>query len=228
MAFTSLEVRWFFEGNVKDAREVTRWFRDPARPAPAAPQQTLAWPSGWRRDVYLVIPGHPELGIKWRRESESGNGARLELKGLVSVVGHVELSPRIHGTVERWSKWSLPGGDVPTSLSELFGTEAGAPRVPVRKRRLLRRYGLDLDGERGGRAAGGPGWLLDQGIGFELTEVEVSGRPFWTLGLEAWPDSAEVRRLFRTTAARLLEGLPGPPLEVGDSASYPRWLQRFV
>lgn len=234
MRFGSLEVRWFFAGTpAPDAAAgedpVVSWFRT-SRPLPTEGAGGVpAWPRGWREDVYGVLAGHDDLGMKWRREADGGSGEeRFEFKGRVAHLGDVSLGVGPQARLERWMKWSVPASAAPPGVLLPFETGRGAGLVTVRKRRMLRTVRLDDDGGAAEITTAGSPPTVRRGLEFELTRGEAGGEPFWTLAAEAFPWEPRVREHFARLVTRLLEGWPGPPLALERSLSYPAWLQRFV
>ena len=97
----SHEVRWFFEGKANQHESLKRWFETIA-PMPKSPG---VGPPVWKGrlddqpDVYLLVPGSDDMGIKWRE-------GELQIKGRVSSLGTQVFCGRHQGKVERWIKWS--------------------------------------------------------------------------------------------------------------------------
>lgn len=177
-----------------------------------------------RDDLYLILAGASDLGIKWRARSGTAI-PHLEFKGATSLMG-VRSFPSIgSGRVQCWSKWSYPAECFPSGLRRIF--EAGNPgaTLTIRKWRRVRVFEILDDGEP--RPAS-PIRRLERCITLERTRLEVRGTPFWTLGLEASPDDDRTRGAFSDTVARLLEGYPGSPLAEANSTSYPGWIRRFL
>jgi len=218
-AAPSLEVRWLFEGAVPD--EVERWFREGPALGPGGARGDGDWPRtpagdpAWRDDRYRVVPGAPDLGIKWRE-------GRLEVKGREAALGTWHLGARAVGAAERWLKWSVAGGAVAAAWGAGFDASADAV-VRVGKCRGLRKLALDAAGAvREVPADRYP----ERVIGAELTRIRLDGADadtHWTLGLEAAPASAALEAAFAPAAAAFLAGCPRvlPP---GHAMSYPEWL----
>lgn len=216
MAYSTLEVRWFFGGPLEETRPgIEAWFRRSrlggGTPAP------LVWtpqPPAWRQDRYLVVPDCDDMGIKWRE-------GRLEIKGRESALGHRTLAPGIEGVCERWIKWSYASDRVTQRFSRLF---QGSDVVPTEKRRLQRLFRL-RDGDQAIEV--GPDQARERGLNVELTRIRLPGRDetHWSLAFEAFPGDLHLATSFTPAVARFLEGYPALPLSSDHSMSYPRWLR---
>ena len=76
----SQEVRWFFDGTATQHESLKRWFETIV----PIPQRPGVGPLVWQGrlddqpDVYLLVPGSDDMGIKWRE-------GKLQMKGRASV-----------------------------------------------------------------------------------------------------------------------------------------------
>ena len=230
MRFSSVEVRWFFDGGLDPDSEVVAWFRNrDTLPAYGTPHP-LEWPARAREDTYLVLPGQNAMGIKWRAAAGPDHrGAMLEFKGATALLGTAHrLGPDATGRVERWMKWSIPADTVPAEVAGLLDPGALPINVSVAKSRLVRTIRLSALGHAAEVPLPEAGAELDRGLAFELTRIQVAGDPYWSLGVEAFPDEPTVTDAFDGVVAQLLSGYPGPALTASNSWSYPGWLQRLV
>ena len=195
-AVRSLEVRWIFPGQLKAA--VAGWFG--------------RFPAGTesRGDTYLLDPPLRGLSVKVR-----GGGA-LEVKVYRGSPGILDVTGRARGRLESWQKWSFPHGPP----SDDRGDPAGWR--PVTKRRRISWFSL-----AGGPArVGAPGLGEQPGCSVELTEVDVRGEAWWSLGFEATGPAEALRGELDAAAALVFaQALPGG-MELGldDSTSYAQWL----
>lgn len=215
--FSSREVRWFFNGKTDRHESLKRWF-ETTTPVPKDPG---AGPPEWRGrrddrpDVYLLVPGSDDMGIKWRE-------GLLQIKGRVSPPDTRKFCERHAGTVERWVKWSY--ASLPDAYRRLFATgrDAGPATASVRKVRALRKVRLDpLSGKiQEVRAEA----FVHRGVVVELTDLEVGGRSHCSLAFEAFPDDAATAAAFTRAVEAFLETLTEPVLSAADSRSYPAWL----
>lgn len=115
MPLASQEVRWFLEGNIDRHQSLKHWFEREVA-APRRDGGSLLW---WQQrvDVYLMLTGSADMGIKWRE-------GKLQIKGRVSACGTEVFGGRHQGAVERWMKWSYDR--VPAAYRALFTVaEAG-------------------------------------------------------------------------------------------------------
>jgi hypothetical protein len=216
--WSTLEVRWFLpcapEGS---GSPLESWFRTRPRHGGGEPPP-LAWepaPPSWRQDRYLMIPGHDDMGIKWRER-------RLEIKGREASLGRRAFAPGIEGLCERWIKWSFGGDPIAHRLLELFRGAEGV--VLVEKRRLQRCIRVE---PAGGVVEVGRDALRQRGVNAELTRIRLPGARIgshWSLAFEAFPADQQMAEPFAQVVAGFLEGCPALPLSAGRSMSYPRWL----
>jgi hypothetical protein len=211
------EVRWFFEGQAHQHKALKHWFETIA-PLPKSPG---VGPPVWQGrlddqpDVYLLVPGSDDMGIKWRE------GA-LQIKVRIASLGTQVFCGRHQGKVERWIKWSY--AHPPAAYQRLFGGEQGTALVTaaVRKRRALRTVRLDtltgtaeeVDVQTG----------VDRGLGVELTDLEVAGKVYCSLAFEAFPNDAAMAAAFSEAVEAFVDGLTAYDLTVASSQSYPAFL----
>jgi hypothetical protein len=173
---------------------------------------------GGKPDVYLILPGADDMGIKWRE----GN---FQIKGRVASLGAHLFCGRFQGCVERWVRWSYAG--MPEAYRNLFlgGKADGLVTVSVGKTRALRK--ISINTYNGSALEVDPKSFIDRGINFELTDLEVTGKPYCTLAFEAYPDDSGMHAAFTRVVETLLDGLTGIDLGVENSMGYPEWLFRI-
>ena len=192
----SLEVRWFFPGQLDTA--VAEWFG-------RFPAETQS-----REDTYLLDPQLRGLSVKIR------GGAALEVKVYRGSPGILYLPRCARGRMESWQKWSFPIAALRQDSGDL------ASWRPVRKRRRISRFPLASRPV----SAQAAGLGQEPQCAAELTEVRTSGRDWWTLGFEATGPDHLLRRALQATAALVFaQALPGS-VEPGtdESRSYIEWL----
>ena len=196
-SFKTREVRWFLEQPVPEAG---RWFE-------ALPRASYTLES--REDVYLVLPGRTDLGVKFREN-------RLELKYRFGNSTTAEIAPGMTGVLESWEKLGFP--TTPEIANSVLPEGSHASRIPVLKRR--RATLMKTDGET---VTFNPlGTPVTAGIQLEYTELQVLGASWYTLGLE-WPPDKGI-----SFPAGLIASLKGAAkLEAGMSMGYPGFLQRI-
>ena len=216
--FASHEVRWFFDGAV-DLHPLLRIWFETSSPIPKKGGfGPPAWMGrlGGEPDVYLLVPGADDMGIKWRE----GN---FQIKGRVVSLGVHSFCGRFQGSVERWVRWAY--GNLPDSYRRLFtdGDNKGLLTVSVRKTRALRK--IRLDTYNGSAEEVDPKAFIDRGINFELTDIEVDGKSYCSLAFEAYPDDSAMHEAFTRTVETFLDALEGVELGTGNSMSYPEWLR---
>jgi hypothetical protein len=216
LPFTSIETRWFFEGAPGRYPGLRRWFETstpfPRAAGVAAPEWRER--AGGEPDVYLLVPGGTDMGIKWREGT-------LQIKGRVEDLGARRFDTRHQGRVQRWIKWTYP--EVPAACRALFADSArhGLATASVYKMRALRL--ISLDGAEPREVATGN--VLDRGVGFEMTELELDGERYCSVAFEAFPDDVLTAAGFDELVAGFLRGLTDA-LDLDASMAYPDWLCR--
>jgi hypothetical protein len=221
--WSTLEVRWFCPGPLAEQGSVLEeWFRSRSKHDSGSAPASMAWapaPPAWRQDRYLVVPGHDDMGIKWRE-------GRLEIKAREGALGDRVFAPGIEGRCERWLKWSYAGAAIERRFGGLFRDRAAHGVITVEKQRLQRHLRLDPSGVV---VEVGPGDQRERGIDVELAQVHVAGTSralHWSLAFEAFPSDAPSERFVQVVGC-FLEGCPALPLSAERSMSYPRWLLDF-
>jgi hypothetical protein len=213
----SHEVRWFFEGKAHQHEALKRWFETIAPMQKSPGVRPPVWQSRLKDqpDVYLLVPGSDDMGIKWRE-------GELQIKGRVSSLGTQVFCGRHQGKVERWIKWSY--ANTPASYHRLFVAEQGAELVTasVQKIRALRKVRLDtLTGKAEEVDAK---TFVDRGLGVELTDLEVDGKAYCSLAFEAFPNDSTMDTAFTEAVEAFVDGLTACDLTAASSQSYPAFL----
>jgi hypothetical protein len=101
----------------------------------------------------------------------------------------------------------------------------GLVTVSVSKTRALRK--ISLNTYTGSALEVDSKSFIDRGINFELTDLEVAGKPYCTLAFEAYPDDSGMHTAFTRVGEILLGGLTGVELNAENSMGYPEWLFRM-
>jgi hypothetical protein len=216
LPLATIETRWFFAGPSQRHPELRHWFETCT---PFAVSGDVAKPE-WRGrvrgepDVYLLMPGCTDMGVKWREGT-------LQIKGRVADLGDRRFGDRHQGRVQRWIKWTYL--EVPAAYRALFDdtADAGLETASVHKTRALRMISLDS----GGPEEVAPGIVLEHGVGVEMTDLELHGERFCSIAFEAFPDDAASVAGFDSVVAGFLDQF-GQSLPVEASLSYPEWLAR--
>ena len=219
LPFTSREVRWFFEGSLENNGGLLQWFRsaEPFARRGDVPQAVLQERLDGTPDVYLLLPGHADMGIKWRE-------GLLQIKGRVASAGPAAFGGEHEGIVERWAKWSY--SDLPDDYRALFDSGRKLRTASVSKTRAVRLINLE-NGVADAEEVDISTWL-DRGIAAEITDIGIGGQEYCTLGFEAFPDAAIRQGVFNDAVSAFLGALGDPVLKTGQSMSYPAWLQSLL
>jgi hypothetical protein len=214
--FASIETRWFFEGDSSHHPDLRHWFESCAPFPRAADVRAPVWKdrAGGAPDVYLLMPGCTDMGVKWREGT-------LQIKGRVADLGERRFGTAHAGRVQRWIKWTYP--EVPAAYRALFEANEtpGLETALVYKTRALRM--IKLGSAKPEEVA--PGIVLECGVGFEMTDLELNGERYCSVAFEAFPDNAATEAGFDAAVTGFLGELAGS-LGVGASMSYPDWLCR--
>jgi hypothetical protein len=142
-----------------------------------------------REDCYLTDPTPPDVSVKIR------GGVQLDVKAFRHSPGRLSLPGGTRGRMEMWEKWSFPLANAPGPPLE------GASWTRVLKARRRRSFAV-VDGilvERSLANAASPGCSL------ELTEANIEGEMWWTLGLEAVGPLENLHRDLQATAMTLVD-----------------------
>ena len=187
-----------------------RWFF-----AGRLPQSAVGWFRAFgtneqqppRTDRYLR-PSDAAMNVKLRE-------GRVEAKRRMAAPHYVVLGGSHGGQMAQWCKWSFALAEPPGDLDDNW--------VPVRKTRWLLRYAWTDGMLEVTRDAD-----LEPRCEVELSEVEVLGRPWWSLCCEASGDEADVLTSFALQTARhLADSNPPHTLKPEASYGYPAWLLRL-
>ena len=226
--FHSAEVRWIISGLVPE--NIRNWFKNDKN---SKKENT-------RIDYYLKFLGDQYIGIKLRKY-ESGD-QKLEFKPVFKTSFKVKLPDGISGKVEQWQKWStdaLAGKELLERLNHHHSDWHA-----LQKDRWLRKY--SSDGEKTEKGdANDKAFRPNDGCNVELTKLRIGtvdeisetnpegGKPFWSLGFEAFNDSnrvedilTEVMRL-ELVKAQIPDGLHDY-LTSKTTDSYPSWFAKFI
>lgn len=197
MGMFTAECRWFLEGT------------------PQPPWLGIA-PSAWseaesRTDDYVLAPHCEAMGLKLRR-------GKLEIKVRCS-----EPAPHVDGPlagyIETWHKISIAHPAV-EAIWPAVTAEEGAS-IEVRKRRWQMGYATVPNGVRRVAKEDQP---AEQGCGVELTELDLGGRHWWSLGFEAMGPADAVRGILVATMRAFAAEFEIPSFPRQASRGYPAWL----
>ena len=159
-----------------------------------------------RDDDYLISPRMPGLSIKIR------GGASFEVKEHRRTVGALDIAAGGAGSIDSWIKRSIPlsGG---ADLSRPVDSSAWRR---VSKRRQIAAFPIGTSGSPGAAVCS-----------VELTEVEVLGQAWWTLGFEAGGRGA-LGGIKRTAAVVFAEPLPtASAFRAEEACSYAEWIHEL-
>lgn len=207
MPIYTVETRWFRPGPLPES--VLRWFSDLGSGA-ASDWET-------REDMYLVVPGSEEIGIKARSLVDA-----FEVKCRTSLIGERAFGPRLRGRMDSWAKWSVQDPLDENWMTAVTRRFPGAVRIW--KSRLKRYYRFPLPG-RPEEVRGSD--VIERGGILEIARVRVGGAEHWSLAMEAFPTDPRLA----TDLAEAVAGLAGGfPIELGleQAMAYPRWLSDII
>jgi hypothetical protein len=150
------------------------------------------------------------FGLKLR------GGDKVELKQLNTSEVIPLLNGACTGRLEEWEKWTLPfHGSVP---DEMRNDRSWTTVVKTRK---TWKFDLHADVARFvSHRVQGTGCNLE----FANLLIGPDGRKAWTIGLEAFGDPEERRRLLLSACKQFVVEAADAALRMGQSQSYPDWL----
>lgn len=194
-------MRWFTEGSLPAG--IVDWFEGHEPDPEIQPR---------RVDYYFRVVGVDSIGIKLRE-------GKIELKQRQRQLGVIRLHERVHGILEEWSKWSF--GLAESAIGTLVVDLPSSGWIRAEKERAVRRYGLSDSGIH----AASRGYYPVPGCAWELTEVDIAGSSWWSLGFEAFGSKDGLQDLlFRVALRTLLETEP-PTFAADNSFGYPELLE---
>ena len=158
----SLEVRWIVAGPLGTA--MREWF--------------ARFPTGSqaRQDTYLLRPRLAGLSVKLR------DGSALDVKSYLGSPGI--LGPAERGRLESWRKWSFPydpHDPYDTDAHPDAAKAVSAGWIAVSKKRSGIWFPLSASQD----VVPAPHLTAQTGCAVELTEADVHGESWWTMGFEA-------------------------------------------
>jgi hypothetical protein len=164
------------------------------------------------RTDWYALPSDPRCGIKLRE-------GRMEIKLRLSSMGTRTLGT-LCGELESWHKWGLEfaPGEFPTEQNlQLSGWLA------VRKQRYLQHFSV------AGAEVREINTRPDNGCEFELTQLDINGESWWTVGFEAVGQANQLETNLAHVARTVLQrGGFLQRFAPENSLGYARWLGRFA
>jgi hypothetical protein len=221
MMLSSHEVRWFFRGAVDQHKGLRKWaeFTSPIERDPGIGAPEWKGRLNGKPDVYLIVPEHVDMGIKWRE-------GQLQIKGLQCALGtHVFTGGR-QGRVERWIKWSYEGEVIDQAFAGWFseGGVTGPRGIEVFKTRCLRKARLDPQSGKAKEVS--PEEHIERGCALEVSDLRVGTDSYSSVAFEGFPDDSAMHADFNHFVNTFLNDLPDIPMSAANSMGYPAWLMR--
>ncbi len=204
MMYPTVEVRWFFQGVIP--HPINNWLLGALGPAETQPS---------RIDYYLLQPGRDDLSVKLRE-------GRIEIKQRWRRLGSVQFHERVSGMVAGWRKWGFDVAADDKNLADILQPQSAW--LAIQKTRRLRTLSL---------SAGDvvriipPGEIVDDGCEIEVTSIVVSGKEWWTLGVEVFGRESSLELTLQAVMSYTLSASNPPMLALPFSWSYPAWLQQI-
>lgn len=203
---TTYEVRWFNSGNIPE--NIESWFKHSCLLSPTKLAEK-------RKDVYLYTPGCDYLGIKLRQGG-------LEIKWRYPQKNTLHFGSLVEGNIEKWKKWRCSDSSQESfSLQQIGDNPVWVKVGKVRYSQLYQvikkkpqAVSSDMD--------------VDNGCSFELTNVEVNGNKWWTIGLEAFGEDSNLKDNLQATADFIFGSYDIFPLQADDSYGYPSLLELAI
>ena len=168
-------------------------------------------------DVYLLVPGSDDMGIKWREGKMQIKRAGSLPSGHTCSVVDIREARTLNKVVVR---------DTSRVVSPPFcgGKGDGAGVGLVRKTRALRKVRLET--LTGKAQEVGTHTFVDRGRS-RVDGLEVAGAAYCSLAFEAFPTDAAMDAAFTETVEAFVDGLTAINLAAAWSLSYPAWLRHL-
>lgn len=200
---TTYEVRWFNLGNIPE--NVESWFKHSCLlSSTKVPEK--------REDVYLYTPGCDYLGIKLRQGG-------LEIKWRDRDINGMQFNSLVKGNVEKWKKWRCSDSSEESFSLQQIGDNP--VWVKVGKVRYSQLY--QVVGKKAQAVFSDVG--VDNGCSLELTDVEINGNKWWSIGLEAFGEDCDLQNNLHVTADVVFSRYDIFPLQAKSSYGYPGLLE---
>ena len=204
MMYSSCEIRWFFEGKIPE--EIFHWYlsidKDCQQQSP-------------RIDHYLKLPKENSLGIKLRE-------GRIEIKKQNEKPSLLKINEKVSGYSDCWEKWSFELND-PNPLP--IAVPGFKEWIAVEKKRQLFLFEV-ADGNC--FVKNPHNGLLKNGCIAELTSLTVDNIQGWTIGLEAFGETSNMKNSLLVVCSHIFSGQDCPTFKEGNSISYPGWLRTLI
>ncbi|MEO6734554.1 MAG: hypothetical protein ABIN01_25260 [Ferruginibacter sp.] len=212
----SKEIRWFFNDNIKPMEE---WFAN--LPIPQKLDETGFYP---RQDYYLAMPGVRNLGIKIREPKKDATSGKLktalEVKQQISDNEPIEMR-NAKAFVNTWQKFSY---ELVEGAENLLAINLPIPTtdknwIRIDKDRIMVKYDADNKKICEGKEK------LDEACGIELTKIQLLGKEYYSLGLEAFSTSGKkLEANFKACCDYVFKSIYIEGLTLENSLSYPEFL----
>ncbi|WP_414618983.1 hypothetical protein [Calothrix sp. CCY 0018] len=203
---TTYEVRWFNLGNIPE--NIESWFKHSCLlSSTKLPEK--------REDIYLYTPGCDYLGIKLRQGG-------LEIKWRYLEKTAMQFSSVVAGNVEKWKKWRCSDSSEESFSLQQIGDNP--VWVKVGKVRYSQLY--QVVGKKAQAVSSDGG--VDNGCSLELTDVEINGNKWWSIGLEAFGEDCDLQNNLHVTADVVFSRYDIFPLQAENSYGYPGLLELAV
>ncbi|MEG4861004.1 hypothetical protein QUB75_26590 [Microcoleus sp. K1-B6] len=197
----SLEMRWFYSGALP--KSINQWFGSESLGGYLSPPEE-------REDIYLLVPSCDYLGVKLR-------GKTLEVKWRQGELGMMQFGNRWEGKAEKWLKWVCADTMAPIPADII----ATGKWVAVKKKRAQRLYQVSESGAVRSVPVEAP---IPEGCTVELTQLNINGSAWWTLGFETFGSESSLTESLQTVAAWTSKSYQAQKLKAEDSSAYPIWL----
>jgi hypothetical protein len=197
----SLEMRWFCSGALP--KSIAQWFGSDSLGGYLSPPEE-------REDLYLLVPSCDYLEVKLR-------GKTLEIRWKQGELGAMQFGNRWEGKAEKWLKWVCADTIAPLPADIL----ATGKWVAVKKKRAQRLYQVSAPGALMSVPVEAP---IPRGCNVEITQLNINGSAWWTLGFEAFGSESSLTESLQTVVTWVNKTYQGQKLKAEDSCAYPTWL----
>ena len=164
----------------------------------------------------LIDPDDPNCPLR-RQVIPTGRELTGFHAAMVDSLGEVRVG-RARGHLESWKKWSRSLNESAAPSESLLQRNGW---LPVKKTRLLSSF--EVAGDKLRQVGSRP----DNGCGFELTELSIGNRSWWTVGFEAVGPDNQLRDNVERVAQHVLPHCDSAQFTLNRSHGYPAWLCRI-
>jgi hypothetical protein len=218
----SYELRWFHKGNIP--KKIDRWFTNDK----FFKEQTPA--NHKFSDCYLHTTKLKCVSVKFR-------GKKLDIKWCKADYPIPQMNGVVNGMVEDWLYWTWNDAQAEDKI-DLFikRNKNNDPWITLNKKRLQRKYNIISSSSSSSNnhtlmPISDKEKINKADCAIELTRMEVKGKLWWSLGIDAYykngEDSSNCKRNMKIAVDWFFRDYPKHNLRMKNSFSYPQLLSEI-